>query len=131
MYVRKFLPIIPTIFLMSSIQANAMTALLRAELKKLDPQTRLEQRCDIEAMEAIAKVGRFAPDKAIAYTFAEPIIAGNTITAPGASFRSRNHWYHLKFTCTTSNDKLNIIDFKYTIGSMIARADWQRYYLVP
>lgn len=116
---------------MSVSKANALSALLRQELKKLDPQTRMEQRCDIAAMEAIAASHQYAPDKAIAYSFAEPIIKGDTLEAPGATFRSHNNWYHLSFVCTTSNDKLDVKTFNYQIGHMVPRSEWQHYYLVP
>lgn len=45
------------------------------QFEKLDPQTRLEQRCDTEAMERIgADKTSFRPDKVIAYTFADPVM---------------------------------------------------------
>lgn len=112
-------------------QAYAITALLRQELKKLNPDTRLEQRCDIAAMETIASLHKYAPDKAIAYSFADPIINGNVIKASGAAFRSHNNWYHLTFTCTTTDDKLDIKSFTYKIGSIVPRSEWEHYYLVP
>lgn len=112
-------------------KAYAITALLRAELKRLDPQTRQEQRCDIAAMEYIANTHRFAPDKAIAYSFAEPIIKGNILQAPGAAFRASNNWYHLSFTCITSDDKLDVNNFSFKIGARIPKSEWNYYYLVP
>ena len=56
--------------------AAAMDRSLVKQFKELDPQTRLEQRCDTEAMwEINADKTSFKPDKVIAYTFAEPILA--------------------------------------------------------
>jgi len=112
-------------------QVYAISALLRQELKKLDPNTRLEQRCDIAAMEIIASLHKYAPDKTIAYSFAEPVINGNIIKAPGAAFRSHNNWYHLAFICTTTDDKLDIKSFTYNIGKIVPRSEWEHYYLVP
>ncbi len=48
----------------------AMTALEKAQLEKLDPATRLEQRCDVEAMEQISRDERkLSVDKVLAYAF--------------------------------------------------------------
>lgn len=112
-------------------QAYAITPLLRTELMRLYPDTRQEQRCDIAAMEIIAQSHKYAPDKAIAYSFAEPIVKGNVLEVPGAAFRSNNHWYHLSFTCVTSDNKLDIKDFTYKVGALVPRGEWNRYYLVP
>jgi hypothetical protein len=55
--------------------AAAMDQSLVKQFEKLDPQTRLEQRCDTEAMWKIsADQTSFKPDKVIAYTFADPIV---------------------------------------------------------
>lgn len=111
--------------------ANAMSPLLREELKRLDPQTRLEQRCDIEAMEAIAKSTKFSPDKAIAYAFADPITTKDTINAKGAAFRARGKWYHFSFFCLGTADHLGIVKFDYRLGEKVPRDQWDAHYLVP
>ncbi|MBP1850157.1 DUF930 domain-containing protein [Rhizobium halophytocola] len=99
------------------------------QLKRLDPEEELEQRCDIEAMEHIKKVGDYRPDKVIAYTFSETKVSGTTIQAPGAVFRSRGEWYRLKYKCSTGPKRLEVTNFKLKIGSMVPRSDWVRYYL--
>lgn len=110
--------------------AAAFDKRLAAELEKLDPQTRLEQRCDTEALEEIAgdKNG-FRPDKVIAYTFAEPVYDGASISAPGAVFRSQGDWYKLSFHCTTGPEHLNVRAFDYAIGNKVPRSKWEEFYL--
>lgn len=117
--------------LLSLTPAQGMSSLLHAELKRLDPQTRLEQRCDIEAMESIAKTGKYAPDKALAYAFSDPITTKDSINAKGAAFRSHGKWYHLSFFCLGTKDHLNIASFNYTLGAMVPSSQWAAHYLVP
>lgn len=117
-------------FFLATLQVNAMSPLLREELKRLDPQTRLEQRCDIEAMESIAKATRFSPDKAIAYAFADPITTKDSINAKGAAFRANGKWYHFSFFCLGTPDHLGIIKFDYHLGPKVPHDQWDAHYLV-
>jgi len=110
--------------------AFALDARVRNELQKLDPDERLEQRCDIEAMDEIsgAKAG-FRPDKVIAYAFGDPKLEGTTFKAKGAVFRSKGEWYRLSYKCEASSDRLDINAFKYKIGDQVPHEDWAEHYL--
>ncbi|MBD9371471.1 DUF930 domain-containing protein [Rhizobium sp. ARZ01] len=110
--------------------AHAMDARLRGQFEKLDPQTRMEQRCDLEAMNRIkaAKLG-YRPDKVIAYSFGDPVTADNVLKAKGAVFRSEGEWYRLAFKCETTPDRFDVTTFKFRIGEMVAREDWDAHYL--
>ena len=116
--------------LLTAAPAFAANQAMLKQLEKLDPDTRLEQRCDIEAMDRIsaAKKG-FKVDKVVAYTFAEPVPGENSHKAPGAVFRSDGEWYRLSYTCTTSAEHIDIKSFDYRIGSMVPRAAWTEHYL--
>ncbi|WKL41643.1 DUF930 domain-containing protein [Sinorhizobium meliloti] len=93
-----------TIAIMAACPTQAMDRSLVRQFEKLDPQTRLEQRCDTEAMERIgADKNRFKPDKVIAYTFADPVMKGDKMKATGAVFRSNGDWYKLAFRCKTDS----------------------------
>ncbi len=110
----------------------AMNASEKAQLEKLDPATRLEQRCDVEAMERITREqGKFSVDKVLAYAFSDPVTKKNSIKADGAAFRSREHWYRLSFVCKTDQDHINIVSFRYDIGDEVPQDQWDRHYLVP
>lgn len=100
------------------------------QLERLTPEERLEQRCDMEAMERIRREhDGMRPDKVIAYTFSDPQVGEMSFKAPGAVFRSGGDWYRLKFKCETGPKNLTIKSFSYKIGEMVSREDWQRYYL--
>lgn len=115
---------------LAAAPAAAFDKRMAAQLEKLDPQTRLEQRCDTEALEEIAGDSNgFRPDKVIAYTFAEPVYGKTTISAPGAVFRSQGDWYKLSFHCTTGPRGLNVRAFDYAIGKKVPRSKWEEFYL--
>ncbi|WP_438750230.1 DUF930 domain-containing protein [Pararhizobium sp. O133] len=112
--------------------AIAMDQSLVRQFEKLDPQTRLEQRCDTEAMWKInADKTSFKPDKVIAYTFGDPIVENDQIRAPGAVFRSKGEWYKLKYKCSAGPDHIEVLSFKYKIGDLIPREEWDAHYLYP
>lgn len=110
--------------------ALAIDARVRGQLEKLTPEERLEQRCDMEAMDRIGdnKSG-FRPDKVIAYAFGDPKLDGTTIKTKGAVFRSKGEWYRLSYKCEASDDRLDVHAFKYKIGDQVPHEDWAAHYL--
>lgn len=112
--------------------ALAMDQTLVRQFKALDPQTRLEQRCDTEAMWKItADKAGYKPDKVIAYAFADPVIEDDGIRAAGAVFRSKGEWYKLRFACDTGPDHIEVLSFNYKIGERVPHEDWDEHYLYP
>lgn len=110
--------------------AHAMDAALRAGLLKLDPETRLEQRCDAEVLDRISHDDhKYKADRVVAYAFATPEMKADVIRSPGAAFRSKGQWYRLKFKCETAPDHMEVLQFRYRIGDEIPEADWAKYNL--
>ena len=110
--------------------ALALDARIRGQLEKLTPEERLEQRCDMEAMDRIGGgKGGFRPDKVIAYAFGDPKLDGTTFKTKGAVFRSRGEWYRLSYKCEASDDRLEVNAFKYRIGDVVPHEDWAAHYL--
>jgi hypothetical protein len=110
--------------------ASAMDNALRNGLMKLDPQTRLEQRCDAEVLDRITHDDRkFKADRVVAYAFATPEMSADAIRSPGAAFRSKGQWYRLKFKCQTGPDHMEVLQLRYRIGDEIPEADWVKYNL--
>ena len=101
-----------------------------ASLKKLDPGTRLEQRCDMEAMARIQKDKKgYAPERVVASASSESVADGNLLKGAGAAVRSKGKWYRLSFTCKTSADHLDVLSFDYEIGDAIPKESWEEYNL--
>lgn len=111
----------------------ALAASTRAEqMLKLSPETRLEQRCDARAMGAVGREYRgYRPDEFVAYAFADPVIRGDQIKAPGGAIRSGGKWYRLSYVCETSPDGLEVKSFAYQLGAEVPRSEWDQHYLVP
>lgn len=109
--------------------ALAIDTRVRNQLQKLTPDERLEQRCDIEAMDEISGRAGFRPDKVIAYAFGDPKLDGTTFKTKGAVFRSKGEWYRLSYKCEASSDRLDIHAFKYKIGDQVPHEDWAEHYL--
>jgi hypothetical protein len=109
----------------SSFAAEDRTA---AMLRGLDPATRFDQACDIEAMNRIKKeAASYRPDRAVTDAVSETKITGDTMQGSGGAFRSRGKWYQFSFTCKASPDRTQVMFFSYKIGSPIPEAKWDEY----
>jgi len=109
--------------LLLASSALAADARLLANLRRLDPSLRLEQICDLEAMNQLSHRG-FDADRAKSNVSVSPIHNGDILIANGAAFRSRGNWYHLSFVCVGTSDHLHVKSFRYTIGRMIPQSKW-------
>lgn len=102
------------------------------QMLKLDPATRVEQRCDARAMGIVGREHKgYRPDEFVAYAFADPVMRGTHIKAPGGAIRSGGKWYKLSYVCETSSDGLEIKSFSYQLGAEVPRSEWDAHYLVP
>lgn len=96
-----------------------------ASLKKLDPQTRLEQVCDLEAMSRIDRdANPYHPDRAKTDVISHPVHADDTVTGKGGAFRSKGRWYSFSFACKGSADHMKVLSFNYKIGEVIPESKW-------
>jgi len=103
---------------------------LRRQFEQLDPTTRLEQVCDTEILEKVnVDDPRFRADRVVAYTFKNPKIVDDRLTANGAAIRGRGKWFHLTYSCQTGPKHLDVHDLSYEIGEEIPSALWSQYYL--
>ncbi len=111
--------------------SGARNAAHDREMLRLDPTTRIEQRCDARAMGEVSRHHPgMKPDELVTYAYADPEIRDQSISAPGAAVRSKGTWYHLAFRCTTSADGLDVLSFEHRLGTAIPRSDWDGHYLV-
>lgn len=113
------------IWLAMAAPALAMDPRFAASLKRLDPQTRLEQICDLEAMSRIDRdASPHHPDRAKTDVLSHPRHAGDTVTGSGGAFRSKGKWYAFSFTCKGSPDHMKVLSFSYRIGEPIPESKW-------
>lgn len=123
--------LLPSLALLcSALPSFALDASIVKQLNRLAPQERLEQRCDIEAMEQVSNAKReLDVDRVVSYTFAPTKITDNTIKAKGAVFRSKGQWFRLKYQCSIDPKSLDVTSFTFEIGEKVPQEDWSRYYL--
>lgn len=97
-----------------------------AMLPRLAPDERVEQLCGLEAMGQIHDWQRhFEPDRVTAYALADTKRSGRILTAEGAAFRSKQHWYALRFACTVSPDLKRVTAFAFRVGEPIPQDRWK------
>lgn len=99
-----------------------------ASLKKLDPDTRMDQICDYEAMRRIDQDSSpYHPDRAKAEVISPPKRTANSVNTTGGAFRSHGRWYTLSYACITTPDHMKVTSFSYTVGKLIPESDWAKY----
>lgn len=87
------------------------------QLLMLDLNTRIEQRCNERASSDVSRENKdLRVDRVIAYAFADTVVNGTEVNAPGAIARSRGKWYRLSFRCRTTDNGLGIVSFEHSLG---------------
>jgi hypothetical protein len=102
---------------------------LEGMLRRLEPQTRFQQVCDLEAMKRIAKDESkpYKPDRATTDAVSPPSVVETTMQGTGGAFRSRGKWYQFSFTCRSSADYMKVLSFTYQLGALIPEEKWEEY----
>lgn len=121
---------IPLAFAAHATPAGAaQDARFMRALDKLDPKTRLEQICDLEAMRKMSASGsaKSRVDRAKSDVITPPQHLGNTLVAKGGAFRAGGKWYQMSFTCKATPDHKTVLDFSYKTGAEIPAAKWASY----
>jgi uncharacterized protein DUF930 len=101
----------------------ALDERLMSNLRKLDPDLRLEQICDLEVMNQLGQRG-FAADRAKSNVSSPPDHAGDVLTANGGAVRAKGKWYRLSFVCKATSDHLHVKSFRYQVGNEIPKSEW-------
>ena len=115
----------PTEMLSAKTLADPRSRQARADLATFASDERMVQLCNLEAMDQIRKWrADFQPEQVVPYATAEEKVAGTSITADGAAFRSKRNWYGLKFKCELAPDGETVTGFAFLVGDPVARAKW-------
>lgn len=129
---RRYLPILAALAAGAPSATHAFDRQTQAMLKRLDPDTRVIQACDLEAMRRIDRdPNRFHPERVAIDQIAPPSRNGRVLQGTGGVFRSGGDWYQLSFMCRTSDDGLSVLSFSYEIGPKIDRSRWDELNLYP
>jgi hypothetical protein len=107
-------------YLANMLQGPAMAS-AREAIKKLPPQKRLVQTCNIEAIAQIGQASsRYQPDAIVADAFAPTQPSGNTFKVTAGAFRSGKKWYAVSYDCTLSKDLSKVQSLSFRIGGEVA-----------
>lgn len=121
-----------TAMLSAKALAEPRSKQARETLPLLDDTEQMVQLCDLEAMEQVEQwQPNYRPERVVAYARSELAIAGRTVAADGAAFRSKGAWYDLRFECTLSDDSKTVVGFRFLVGDPIPPDDWERLLLPP
>jgi hypothetical protein len=102
-----------------------------AEMLRLDPETRVEQRCNARAMGIVRREHwPMNPDEGDVRAFSEPEVNGTEMRAEGAAIRSQGEWYRIAFDCATTANGLDIASFRYSLGASVPKSEWKDHGLV-
>ncbi|MCX8255613.1 hypothetical protein RHAL1_00262 [Beijerinckiaceae bacterium RH AL1] len=100
-------------------------------LMRIEPDTRLEQVCDWEAMKRISRATGFRPDRAKSNITVPPTHYGTAMTATGGAFCSKGKWYALSFKCVGNGDRTKVLSLSFQIGAEIPKRRWDDLALWP
>jgi hypothetical protein len=121
---------IATDFYAGSLLAEPGMARMKRTLESFAPSERLVQLCNIEGLEQIRRgAPEYDPDTLVTYAMSDPMVAGLTLTAPGAAFRSRRKWYGVAVKCTVAADLESVTGFEFRLGNPIPQSQWQAHNL--
>jgi len=121
---------IATDFYAGGILAEPGMAKMKRTLETFAPSERLVQLCNIEGLEQIRRgAPAYDPDTLVTYAMSDPVVAGLTLTAPGAAFRSRRKWYGVAVKCTVAANLESVTGFEFRLGKPIPQSDWEAHNL--
>jgi hypothetical protein len=102
----------------------------RDEWRRLYPDERIIQLCNLEAMEQVhAWKPEFEPDFVVAYAMAEIRLSDVTLEADGAALRNRRNWYNISYTCEVAADMEAVVAFEFVLGEAIPESEWEAHFL--
>lgn len=98
-----------------------------ADLDLTDPQERIIQLCNYEAVE---QVRQQHPKLRAGFALAEarnaPRLSGLSVTAEGAAIHGARHWYDLSFRCEVSPELTGVTSFAFALGGEISPIERER-----
>lgn len=116
----------------AEVLADPRSASVRREMRTLAPEIRLEQLCNLEAMEQVHLWKPvLSPDFVTAYAMDDTQIDGRALKADGAAIRIADRWFRLRYACTATADIATVTQFSFELGAEIPKGDWEEHGLLP
>lgn len=120
-----------TKLLAGAVLADPENIQMKETLPKMARPDRITQLCNIEGMEQLRLLKPEGEADSVAPSaFAETIIKGYDLEAPGGAYRSHRKWYAVRFTCTVSPDFASVRAFRFEPGVEIPESEWESHDLI-
>jgi hypothetical protein len=98
-----------------------------ADLDLTDPQERIIQLCNYEAIEQVRQEHpKLRADFALAEARSAPTLSGLSVTAQGAAIQGGGRWYDLSFRCEVAPDLAGVASFAFALGDAISAPERER-----
>ncbi len=115
----------PETMLAARALADPRSRRAREEWRKLFPDERIIQLCNLEAMEQVhAWKPAFDPDFVVAYARADIRLDDVTLEAKGAALRDHQAWFEIAYRCEVTPDTEAVVAFEFELGDAIPQDRW-------
>ncbi len=102
----------------------------REEWRRLFPDERIIQLCNLEAMEQVhAWKPAMEPDFVVAYARADVRLDGHRLEAEGAALHDHRAWYQIAYRCEVRPDLEAVAAFEFELGEAIPQELWEELML--
>lgn len=100
------------------------------EWRRLYPDERIIQLCNLEAMEQVhAWKPDLEPDFVVAYAMGDIALTGFSLVADGAALRDHRAWYAMRYRCAVAADIEAVVAFEFVLGEPIPESEWEEHHL--
>ncbi len=119
--------------LISTLPAAAIAADSGVDpsLKRLDPQTRLVQVCDLAVMDETSSRKDGITERAFIDALHRAHIEGDTAQGDGGAFRRKGEWYEFSYSCTVTPDHMRTTELTVEVKRRVPHAEWAAKDLYP
>jgi hypothetical protein len=111
--------------------ASAADGGVDPSLKRLDPETRLVQVCDLAVMDKTSSRQDGVTERAFIDALHRAHIEGNTAYGDGGAFRRKGEWYEFSYRCTVTPDHMRATALKVDVKRRVPHAEWAAKNLYP
>jgi hypothetical protein len=117
-------------FFSEKLLADPRSRHARDDFKQLASAEQVVQLCNIEAMEQVHRWdSTFQPDYLMAYAMAGAKVSAQSVEVDGGAFRSKKHWYNIKFKCAVAPGLRTVVAFEFQVGAEIPKSQWAEHFL--
>lgn len=100
------------------------------EWRKLFPDERIIQLCNLEAMEQLHSwKPELEPRSVVAYAFEDIRLSGEKLDAEGAAIRIARKWVAISYHCRVAPDMESVVAFAFAMGEEIPESEWEAHML--